>query len=139
MKFVLKSAIAGLAVWIATLLPLDVEVHGGENDEWWVRALVFVLVGALLVALNALVKPVVKLVTLPAVILTLGLFSLVISWFILWLTAWITERDFFSWATLSVGGFWKTLGAAIVIAIASAIGEAITGANKEHKRSKSSR
>ncbi len=134
MKFVLKSAIAGFAVWVATLLPLDVVVTGGENDDWWVRALVFVLVGAVLVGLNAIVKPVVKLLALPAVILTLGLFSLVISWFILWLTSWITQRDFFSWATLTVGGFWKTLGAAIVIAIAAAIGEAITGANKDRKK-----
>ena len=133
MKFVLKSAITGAAVWLATLLPLDVTVTGGENNDWWVRALVFLLVGAVLVALNAIVKPIIKLVALPAIILTLGLFSLVITWFILWLTSWITQLDFFSWATLDVGGFWKTLGAAVVIAIASAIGEAFLSTAKKSK------
>ena len=37
MKFVLKAAIAALAVWVVTLLPLDVAVTGGENGDWWSR------------------------------------------------------------------------------------------------------
>lgn len=122
MKFVLNVAVTAIAVWIASLLPLGLEVSGGEG-EWWTRALVYVGIGAVIVALNAILKPIIKLVTLPILILTLGLFSLVITWFILWLTAWISEQVDFM--TLSLGGFWQTLLAALVIAIASAIMGAI--------------
>ena len=72
----------------------------------------------LLVLLNAILKPLIKVLTLPVQILTLGLFSFVIAWFMLWLTSWITDKlDF---ATLTVGGFWKTLLAAVVIALVTA-------------------
>lgn len=135
MRFVVKSAIAAVALWIVTLLPLDVAVVGGDGGEWWARPLVFLIVGAVLVALNAVLKPIIQVVTLPVRILTLGLFGLVITWFILWLTSWITSLDFFSLATLEVGGFWRTLGAAIVVAIVIAILEAaIPASRKDGKR-----
>ncbi len=131
MRFVVKSAIAAVALWIVTLLPLDVAVVGGDGGDWWARPLVFLIVGAVLVALNAVLKPIIQVVTLPVRILTLGLFGLVITWFILWLTSWITSLDFFSWATLEVGGFWRTLGAAIVVAIVIAILEAAIPASRK--------
>lgn len=131
MRFVVKAAIAAVAIWFVTNLPFDLEVSGGENGEWWGRPLVFLLVGSVLVALNMILKPAIKLLTLPVRILTLGLFGLVITWFILWLTAWITSRDFFSVATLDVGGFWKTLFAAIVVTIVIAVLEAIVPGAKE--------
>lgn len=128
MKFLLNVAVTAVAVWIASLLPLDLEVSGGEA-EWWTRALVYLGIGAVIVLLNKLLKPVLSVLALPITILTLGLFALVISWFILWLTAWISSHVDFM--TLSTGGFWKTLLAAIVIAIASAIMGAIVGANRD--------
>lgn len=132
MRFVLKSAIAAVAVWVATELPLDVAVTGGESGDWWHRPLVFLAIGVVLVLLNAIVKPLIKVLTLPVQILTLGLFSFVIAWFILWLTSWITDKlDF---ATLTVGGFWKTLLAAIVIAIVTGVLEAIIPGAKKKRR-----
>lgn len=118
MRFLLSAAVTAVAVWITSLLPLGLEVTGGEG-EWWSRALVYLGIGAVIVALNLVLKPILKVVALPILILTLGLFSLVITWFILWLTAWISEQVDFM--TLSLGGFWQTLLAALVIAIASAI------------------
>ncbi len=130
MRFVLKSAIAAVAVWIASELPLDVAVTGGESGDWWHRPLVFLSIGVVLVLLNAILKPLIKVLTLPVQILTLGLFSLVIAWFILWLTSWITDKIDF--ATLTVGGFWKTLLAALVIALVTGLLEAIIpGAKKK--------
>ena len=118
MKFLLNAIVTAVAVWITSLLPLGLEVSGGEG-EWWSRALVYLAIGAVIVALNAVLKPIIKVLTLPLLILTLGLFSLVITWFILWLTSWISEQvDFLS---LSLGGFWQTLLAALVIAVVSAI------------------
>ena len=132
MRFVLKSAIAALAVWIVTLLPLDVIVTGGEDGDWWSRPLVFLAVGAVFVALNAIVKPILKLLALPVLILTLGLFAAVIAWFMLWLTAWITSL--FEGVALEIGGFWKTLLAAIVIAIITAVLDPIAKERKKHRR-----
>lgn len=118
MKFLLQVAVTAVAVWIATLLPLELSVSGGEG-EWWSRALVYLGIGAIIVGLNRVLKPIITVLTLPVLILTLGLFSLVITWFILWLTAWLSEQvDFMS---LEIGNFWQTLGAALVIAIASSI------------------
>ena len=136
MRFVLKAAIAAVAIWVVTHLPLDLKVNGGDNGEWWGRPLVFLLIGAVLVALNMLLKPIIKVLTLPVRILTLGLFGFVITWFILWLTAWITSQDFFSIATLEVGGFWITLLAAIVVTLLIALLEAIVPGAKERDSSR---
>lgn len=118
MVFLFRSVITAVAVWIVTLLNLDVVVTGG-NDTWWSRALVYLGVGAVLVAVNMIVKPIVNVVTLPVRILTLGLFALVINWAMLELTAWLTSH--LPIGTLELGGFWKTLLAAFLIAIISVI------------------
>jgi len=129
MKFLLEVIITAVAVWVVTLLPLDVTVIGGEGDEWWHRALVFAFVGLILTVLNQFVKPILDVLGLPIKILTLGLFGLVISWFILWLTSWITEQV--SFATLQIGDFWMSLLAAIVIAVTTAVLTAVLpGAGK---------
>jgi putative membrane protein len=126
MSFVIKVVATSLAVWLTSLMPLGIVVEGG--DSWWGRMLVFLSVGFVIAALNALVRPVVSLVTLPVQILTLGLFTLVIGWFILWLAAWISES--LSFATLEVGGFWQTLFAALIIAIISGIANSLLGGNR---------
>ncbi len=122
MKFVLKVAIAAVAVWFATLLPLDLVVEGG-TDEWWKRILVFLFVGLVLVSINAIIKPIITVLSIPLLVLTLGLFYLVIAWFSLWLTSWFT--GLFDFVELTIGGFWKTLLAALVISITMSILEAI--------------
>lgn len=128
MKFILNAAVTAVAIWIATLLPLELAVTGGEA-EWWTRALAYLALGAVIALLNAIVKPILSLLALPITILTLGLFALVINWFILWLTAWISELVDF--VNLSIGGFWQTLLAALVISIATAIMGAILGTKKD--------
>lgn len=127
MVFLFRSVITAVAVWIVTLLNLDVVVTGG-NDTWWSRALVYLGVGAVLVAVNMIVRPIVAVVTLPIRILTLGLFALVINWAMLELTAWLTSH--LPIGTLELGGFWKTLLAAFLIAIISVI----LGVKKKKKR-----
>jgi putative membrane protein len=133
MRFLLKVAITALAVWLVTLLPLDVVVQGGDGDEWWQRPSVFLLVGLVIVLLNMVVKPIVNALTLPLRILTLGLFGLIVAWFMLWLTAWITSTSVVPWGTLEIGGFWRTLLAAVVIAIVTAILTAVIPGAKKSK------
>jgi putative membrane protein len=113
-----RISATAIAIWVATILPLDVVVHGG-NGSWWGRLLTFLVVGLVVVLVNSLIKPIVKLLTLPVRLLTLGLFSLVINWAMLVLAAWISST--FDFATLEVGGFWKTLLAALVISVVTAL------------------
>ncbi|WP_062381591.1 phage holin family protein [Demequina pelophila] len=128
MRFVIVSAITAVAVWLVTLLPLDVVVDGGETGTW-ARLGVYLLIGAVIALANMIVKPIVDVLTLPVKILTLGLFSLVVSWFMLWFAAWLTTLV--PWAELSIGGFWPTLGAALLISIITAVLSAVVpGARK---------
>jgi putative membrane protein len=63
---------------------------------------------------NALIRPVVKLLALPLIILTLGLVTFVINALMLWLTSWITgQLD----VEFHVDGFWPALVGALVITI----------------------
>lgn len=129
MRFVLVSAITAVAVWIVTFLPFDVVVDGGDTGTW-ARIGVFLLIGAVMAAANAFIRPVVDLLALPVKILTLGLFSLVVGWFMLWLTAWLTTLV--PWAELQIGGFWDTLWAALVISVVTwLLSLVIPGARKD--------
>lgn len=118
MRFILRTIVIAVAVWVVTLLPLDVAVEGGDG-EWWQRVGVYLLIAALINLMTMIVKPIVNALTLPIRILTLGLFSIVIAWFMLWLTAWVSQ--YIPWATLEIGGFWKTVLAAIVLAIVTGL------------------
>src|SRR5690554_2934748 len=106
MRFLIRTIITAVAIWVATLLPLQVEVTGGDG-QWWQNLGVYLLVAAVITALTMVVKPIIVVLTLPIQILTLGLFSIVIAWFMLWLSAWLT--GFLPWATLEIGGFWITV------------------------------
>jgi putative membrane protein len=114
MRFLWRLGVTAFAIWVTTKLALDIEVYGG-NGSWWGRVLTFLGIALLLVLINALIKPFVKIVTIPIRILTLGLFSLVINWAMLVLTSWLSTK--FDFATLEIGGFWKTLLAALVISV----------------------
>ena len=132
MRFVLNSIITAVAVWFVTILPFEVSVKGGEG-EWWTRALVFLVIGMVIAGLNALVRPLLTFLALPCLILTLGLFSLLISWAILYLASWLS--GFIPRVELALGGFWDTFWAALVLAIVTAIlGAIVPGAGREQQR-----
>jgi putative membrane protein len=71
------------------------------------------LAGLILGVVNFVVRPAIILLTLPAVILSLGLFLLVINALMLWLTSKIVDG-------FTVGGFWSTVGGALIVWIVNA-------------------
>lgn len=81
------------------------------------RALIAAMV---LGVLNALIRPVVFLFTLPINILTLGLFTLVINAFMLWLTGWLLEG-------FDVEGFWTAVGGGLVLSLISLASSYLVG------------
>jgi putative membrane protein len=108
--------IAGaLAFWAATSLISGVSVNGGAWSYLWV-AILFGLI-------NGILGSILKLLTLPAILLSLGLFSLVVNAAMLMLTARWSDR-------LDVTDFWSALWASLIISIITTI---ITKALKNKK------
>jgi putative membrane protein len=110
----IKVVVNALAIWVATLVVPQVGVTEGTVSN---QALTLLLVGALFVVVNAFIKPVVKLFSLPFYILTLGLFAFVVNALMLKLVEWLSEP-------LGIGFdagpfFWSTIGAAVVVTFVS--------------------
>ena len=105
-NFVIRLFVNALALWAAAGLLDGVHLEGGFADVLWV-ALVFGLV-------NAFLKPVILLLSLPVVFLTLGLFTLVINAGLLLLTDALTD-------SLSVDGFGAAFLGALVVSLVSTV------------------
>ena len=104
MKLLIRWAVGALAVWAATGLIPGIKVHGGAWSYFWV-ALLFSLI-------NVTIGSLLKILTLPAVLLTMGLFITVINAAMLELTA--------RWSSaLTINNFWSALFAGIIISIVS--------------------
>lgn len=82
MKLILRVLINAAAIWLTSLILPNFNFGG----TWWELLIVAVIFGLV----NALIRPIVKLLTLPISILTLGLFSLVINALMLLITVWIS-------------------------------------------------
>jgi putative membrane protein len=83
MKLILRILINAVAIWLTSLLLPGFDFSGSLLDLLIV-AVIFGLV-------NALVRPIVKLLTLPITFVTLGLFTLVINALMLVLTVWLSS------------------------------------------------
>ena len=105
-RILLRWAILTVAIAIAVYLVSGVEVDGGFFGYVWVAAFLGLV--------NTLVRPIVKLLSLPITIMTLGLFSLVINGLMLLLVTQISDD-------LSIDPWWHAIIAALVISIVSAI------------------
>ena len=106
MKLLLRWGALALSFWVATAIIPGIDVMGGFTTYLWV-ALLFGL-------LNATLGSFLKLLTLPAVILTLGLFLVVVNAAMLMLVSRWSEK-------LEVESFWSAILAAIVISLITRI------------------
>ena len=114
MSFVLRVLINAVAIWLATQLLSGLEVVGG--DDTGTTVIVFLLVALLFGVVNAVVKPIVKLISLPLYILTLGLFTLVVNALMLMLTGWLSEMTEYG---LRIESFGTAVLGALIISIVS--------------------
>ena len=114
--FLVRSALSGVALWIATLIVPGVEFDFGDLTSWWTKLGVVLLVAAVFGLVNGFIKPVVQVLSIPLYILTLGLFHVIINALMLKLTAWLTDNVFH--VGLEVDDiFWSGIFGAIVISI----------------------
>src|SRR6266566_4661767 len=103
MRFVPRLAVAwainAAALWVANALWDGVSIHGWEAY----------LIGALVLGVaNAIIKPILALLTLPLIIVTLGFFYLVINIAMVALAEWIAPN-------FSIDGFWSYVGTVVVV------------------------
>lgn len=128
LRLLLGLVVNAVALWVATLvvpgivLQDDVRIYapdaGAVSTEINTSTILALLVVAVVFALvNAVIKPLVQLLSLPFTILTLGLFLLVVNALMLMLTGWITEQVQPFGAAYLVDGFWAAFFGAIVIGL----------------------
>jgi putative membrane protein len=108
--WVLVNALAlAAAAWIMGGITVSADTTGGRVVTLVVVAVVFGLV-------NAIVRPIVKLLSLPLILLTLGLMIFVVNALMLMLTSWVSGKLDLGF---HVDGFWTALGGAFIITVAT--------------------
>lgn len=123
-SFLLRAVLTGFALWVVTLLVGGISFVGG-NTTLQKIGIIFV-VGVIFGLVNAFVKPLVQLLSIPLYILTLGLIHIVINAFMLWITAWITEHTT-RWGLYIDHFWWTAIWAAILLSIVSWLLGLVTG------------
>src|ERR671934_2235785 len=98
-----------LALWIANVLWDGVSIHG-----WWA----YIIGSAVLGIANAVIKPVLAILTLPLIILTLGFFLLVINIAMVALAEWVAPN-------FAIDGFWSYVGTVVVVWIVNWIAHSL--------------
>ncbi len=109
--FVLRTVITGLGIWLAAYLVPGVSAATTGALVWAAIALGLI---------NAFVRPVLVLLTLPFTILTLGLFLLLLNAAMLNLAGWFVDG-------FEVVGFWSAVFGAIVVSLVSGLCSSFIG------------
>jgi putative membrane protein len=111
-KFILRWAINAIALYLAVLILPGIDLRSNLVSILWL-ALIFGLV-------NALFRPLIQLLTCPLIILTLGLFTLVINTFLFWLTSVIGQSFGFG-LTINDPVWWNAFLGGLVVSIVSVV------------------
>jgi putative membrane protein len=113
MRFLIRLVVTAVALWVATLLVSGISVSGRSAV---VNALTLLAVAVIFGIINAVLKPLIKLVGCLFYVLTLGLISLVVNGLLFWLTGWLAGKLNLPF---HVSGFWAGFWGAIIVAVVS--------------------
>jgi len=108
MPFIIRLLVNAAALWVATAVVPGVTYNGGTLPFLGV-ALVFGII-------NATLRPLAKILTFPLILVTLGLFALVINGLMLWLTSSLSDALGLGF---HVSGFWPAFLGALVVSLVS--------------------
>jgi len=108
-RLLLAWGINAAALWVADALLPGVHIHG-----WWA----YIIGAAVLGIANAVIKPILTLITLPLIIVTLGLFLLVINIAMVALAEWIAPN-------FSIDGFWNYVGTVVIVWLVNWVGNSL--------------
>jgi putative membrane protein len=109
LRLLANAAALAVATWLLSGITLSSDSTGRSIMVMLVVALIFGI-------LNAIVKPIFKLVTAPIVLITLGLFLLVINALMLLLTSWLSDQVGLGW---HVNGFWTAVLGSLIVSVVS--------------------
>lgn len=115
--FVVRTIINGLALWVAAWLIDGIEF--GPTADTWETVRVVALVALIFGLLNAFVRPILKLISLPLIILTLGLFVFIVNALMLQATSWLAGQ--FDLAFHVDEFFWDAVLGSLVITVVSMV------------------
>ena len=113
MRFILRLVVSAAALAIATWILSGITLTGSSTASQIITLLIVALIFGVL---NAIIKPLFALFTAPLILLTLGLFLIVINACMLLLTSWLAGLFDLGW---EVDGFWTAVLGAIIISIVS--------------------
>ena len=102
MRILIRWAILAVAVFAAAQLVPGIELREGLVS--------LLIVAAVLGLVNALLGTVLRVISIPFLILTLGLFAIVINMVVLWVTTLLTDR-------IDIDGFWAYFWAALIVSV----------------------
>ena len=112
MNLLIRWIIASFSLFIAAWLVPGIRIEG---NAWGAYAVMAVILGLI----NAVVRPILQLLSLPLIMLTLGLFLLFINGITLWMASAIAVKVFH--VGFYVDGFWSAFLGALIVSIVSVI------------------
>ncbi|MEW6418032.1 MAG: phage holin family protein [Nitrospirota bacterium] len=116
---ILRVMINALSIVAAVKLVEGITFSG----QWWKM----IIIGAIFGLVNSLIKPIVTFFTFPFIILTLGIFTLIINTLMLIITAHLSESLNLG---LQIKGFWPAFWGALIVSIVSMLLSWLTGVKK---------
>lgn len=118
MNFVIKVGVNAVALWIAAIVVQGIDL-ADSSHTWTSKVVTIVLVALIFGLVNAVVRPIAKLLSFPFIVLTLGLFTFVVNALMLELTAAISKPLGLSF---TIGHFfWDAVMGAVIITLVSMV------------------
>jgi putative membrane protein len=114
-SFLARVVVSGIAIWVAAAIVPGVQLGEAPFTEQVLTVLVVALIFG---AVNAVLGPMLRVLTFPLFVLTLGLFSLVVNALLLWFTAWLAQQVNLAF---SVAGFWAAFFGALVVTLVTVV------------------
>ncbi|MFK4729598.1 phage holin family protein [Agromyces mediolanus] len=115
MRFIVKTIVVALALWLTTFIVAGVSVVPYEDTQL-ATILTYLLVAAIFGVVNAIVGGLIRVVAFPIYVITLGLISFIVNGLLLLLVDWISGLLGFG---LQVDGFWWGVLGALVLGLIS--------------------
>lgn len=124
--FLARWAITSVALALAAQLMDGIWFNGPTSGQPELEEKVLPLIGVALILslVTAFVKPILVFLSIPFILLTLGLFLLVLNALLLMFTGWVADQFDIGF---HVDGFWPAVGGAIIISITTWVLDAIVG------------
>ena len=111
MRFLIRVLASAAALAVATAVVAGIELTTASVTS---KVLTLLAVALIFGVINAVLKPIVKIVGCAFYILTLGLIALVVNALLLWLTSWLADKLNLPW---HITGFWPAFWGAIIVSV----------------------